>query len=118
MIVRTFKIKTSNNEIIELQNTTDILTIYFNNLGIGFNNYFLNVKNNFILESNKKLLNELSLKLLFTNPNAYQKYRDFIEKIRYELANSGSLKLIYGVTRNNNYNEYYCDVYIKNICKN
>ncbi len=57
MIVRTFKIKTSNNEIIDLQNNTDILTISFNNLDIGFNNYFLNVKNNSILESNKKLLN-------------------------------------------------------------
>ncbi len=50
MIVRTFKIKTINNEIIDLQNNTDILTISFNNLGIGFNNSFLNVKNNFILE--------------------------------------------------------------------
>lgn len=118
MIIRTFKIKTSNNEIVDLQNTSDILTISFNNLGIGFNNSFLNVKNNFILESNKKILNELSLKLLFINPNAYQKYRDFIEKIKYELANSESLKLIYGVTYNNNYNEYYCDVYIKNIGKN
>lgn len=118
MIVRTFKIKTSNNEIIDLQNTIDILTISFNNISIGFNNSFLNVKNSFILESNKKILNELSLKLLFINPNAYQKYRNFIEKIKYELANYEPLKLIYGITYNNNYNEYYCDAYIKNISKN
>jgi predicted RNA-binding protein associated with RNAse of E/G family len=57
------------------------------------------------------------LKLLFINLNAYQKYRNFIKK-KHELANYELLKLIYSITYNNNYNEYYFDVYIKNISEN